>query len=75
MWFQFILQVNPGQSFLELMDMFFKIHFVFCVPFEPSLAQFMSVFEKHVYGMESDDIEITPANKIKAQQIFSNVTQ
>lgn len=53
------------------MDMFFKLHFVFCVPFEPSLAQFMGVFEAYVYGMDSDDVVITPANKNKAQQIFS----
>lgn len=58
-----------------MMDTFFKLHFVFCVPFEPSLAQFMSVFEKYVYGIESNDIEITPANKKKAQQIFSIGTQ
>lgn len=54
------------------MDMFFKLHFVFCVPFEPALAQFMAIFEKYIYGIESNDVEITPANKNKAQQIFAN---
>lgn len=57
------------------MDIIFKLHFIFCVPFEPSLSQFMGVFEKFVFGMENSDVVMTPANKKKAQQIFAIETQ
>lgn len=58
-------------NFLQVMDLYFKIHFIFCVPFEPSLAQFMSVIQRFVYGMECD-VKLTPSTKNKAKLIFED---
>lgn len=41
-------QVPMDYTFVQVMDLFFKIHFIFSVPFEPSLIQFCGVFEKYV---------------------------
>lgn len=69
-----LLQVPIEFDFLQVMDLYFKIHFVFSVPFEPSLVQFMGVFEKYVYGIESDT-NIGPATKRKANSVFSPSVQ
>lgn len=79
-WLQFIeydidcfglfFQVPIEFNFLQVMDLYFKIHFIFSVPFEPSLAQFMGVFEKYVFGIESDT-KISPVTKNKAKSLFS----
>lgn len=52
------------------MDLFFKLHFLFSVPFAPPLVQFMGAFERYVYEMENDTI-LTPTTKKKAKAIFS----
>lgn len=54
------------------MDSFFKVHFIFCVPFEPSLVQFMAVFEKYVYGLNGD-VVLTPGTKNKAKSVFAAI--
>lgn len=52
------------------MDVFFKLHFLFAIPIEPSLVQFIGVFEHYIYKIETDT-NLTPATKKKAQAIFS----
>lgn len=53
------------------MDLYFKVHFIFCVPFEPSLVQFMAVFEKYIYGL-CGDTSLTPATRNKAISVFGS---
>lgn len=52
------------------MDIFCKIHFIFCVPFDAPLVQFIGVVQKYVYEMESDT-KLTPTSTNKAIQIFA----
>lgn len=51
------------------MDLFCKIHYIFCVPFNPPLAQFMAVIQKYIYQMECDT-KLTPTTKSKSEKIF-----
>lgn len=74
MYFQFYFfltlhQVPDNYDFLKIIDLYFKIHFIFCVPFEPSLVQFMTVFEKYVYRI-TGDTNVSPGNKNKAKNVF-----
>lgn len=64
-----MFQVPNDYNFLQVMDLYCKIHFIFCVPFEPALAQFMAILQKHVYGMDCD-VKLTASTNNKAKQIF-----
>lgn len=65
-----LLQVPEEFTFLQVVDLYFKIHFIFSVPFEPSLSQFMGVFEKHVYGIDGDT-NLSPTVLLKAKAVFA----
>lgn len=58
-------------DFVQVMDLFSKIHFVFNIPYEKSLVQFMTFFEKRVYQMNCFETELTSNSQLKAAAILS----
>lgn len=70
----FYLKIPNDYSFIQVMDIYCKIHFIYCVPFEAPLAQFMGVIQNYVYEMECDT-KLTATTKNKAMQIFSETVE
>lgn len=64
------MNVPHDYSFLKVMDLYFKVHFVFSISYDPSLVQFMKVFQYYVYDI-NDNASLSPATILKAQQIFT----
>lgn len=54
------------------MDIYFKMHHVFKIPYNKALVQFMNFFEKYVYEMNLGTSVLTPQSKKQANVIYAN---
>lgn len=59
-WFNVQFQVPSNFNFIQALDMYYKVHKVFNIPFHKHLVQVMSFFSGFVYRMEEDIRMLTP---------------
>lgn len=55
-------QVPIGYDLIQVIDLYFKIHFVFNLNFEPNLAPMLNFFKYFVYELRNDNF--TPPTKM-----------
>lgn len=64
-----LLQLPAGWKFLQVMDIFFKIHKVFCLDYNPSLKTMMHFIEYFLFSHKATYIKVTP----KMTEVFNKI--
>lgn len=59
----FFLQIPETYDIISVIDLFYKLHFVFDVDFEPNVSPMMVFLQRFVYNMI--DRNRTPTNRMK----------
>lgn len=65
-------QVPSEFSFIQVIDLFFKLHKVFNLDFDKSIMQLMLFFGYFVYGMTNAQNGMHANTKKVAKQLFPN---
>lgn len=61
----FLIKVPQGYGFLQVFDLYFKIHKVFDQQFHKNIMIMMHFFEEHVYSMECTCLDLKISVKIE----------
>lgn len=65
------LQVPIGFSFIDALDMYYKVHKVFQLPFHKHLTQVMAFIGAFIFNSSEDKSLLTPKS-LTYQNIFGN---
>lgn len=66
----FVLKVPENFQFVDVMDLFFKVHKIFDLDFHPSNKSMMNFIEVFIFEMNRDNIVITSAMNSYAKQFL-----